>query len=687
MSDFKQEIEKLREEIRQHNYCYYVLNDPAISDYEYDQLLKKLIQLEIVHPELVTPDSPTQRVGGEPTKAFQTVTHDVPMLSLGNTYSQEELSDFEKRLNNFLPEASFEFVTELKFDGIAVSLLYRDGQLVRGATRGDGEKGDDITSNLKTIRSIPLRLFKKKDLPVNIEVRGEVYMPKSGFEKMNREQVEKEEKTFANPRNATAGTLKLQDPKSVAKRPLLFSAYHLRVLETSTKKGKSIGTHLDNLHLLRELGFPVSRHTALCRSMWEVTDFCNEWEEKRETLPFEIDGVVIKVNSLSQQEQLGTTAKTPRWAIAYKFKAKQATTLLKEIHLQVGRTGTVTPVAVLDPVFLAGSTISRATLHNEDEIRRKDIREGDTVLIEKGGDVIPKVVQVILEKRPGKSRPYKMPKVCPVCHNHLIRVEGEAAVRCENIACPAQVHRRIEHFASRGAMDIDGLGEALVLQLVEQHLVTDYGDLYFLKKTDLIDLERMGEKSAQNLLDAIDASKQRSLDRIIFALGIRFVGANVATILADHFGSLDSLMKAEFETLDSVEGIGATIADSIIQFFKQKNNLKVIEKLKRAGVRMQEERVKREGGIFSDKTFVLTGALSRFTRQGATELIESEGGKVVASVSAKTDYVLVGDNPGSKYRKALDLHVEIIDQDTFVSMLEKAKKKRFPESDQLGMEI
>ena len=687
MSDIQQEIEKLREVICQHNYRYYVLNDPVISDHEYDQLLKKLIRLEETHPELVTPDSPTQRVGGEPTKEFKTVIHDVPMLSLGNTYSQEELSDFEKRLNNFLPDASFEYVTELKFDGIAVSLLYRDGQLVRGATRGDGERGDDITSNLKTIRSIPLRLLEKKDLPVNIEVRGEVYMTKSGFEKLNREQTAKEEKLFANPRNSTAGTLKLQNPKIVAKRPLMFSAFHLRVLEKSAKRGKSVDTHLDSLHQLRELGFPVSRHTALCKSMWEVIDFCNGWEEKRETLPFEIDGVVIKVNSLSQQERLGTTAKSPRWAIAYKFKAKRATTLLKEIHLQVGRTGTVTPVAVLDPVFLAGSTIGRATLHNEDEIRRKDIREGDTVLIEKGGDVIPKVVQVILEKRPETSRPYKMPKVCPVCRNPLIRVEGEAAVRCENIACPAQVHRRIEHFACRGAMDIDGLGEALVLQLVEQHLVSDYGDLYFLKKSDLTGLERMGEKSAQNLIDAIEESKQRPLDRIIFALGIRFVGASVATILADHFGSVDSLKEVEFQTLDSIEGIGATIADSIVQFFKQKNNLKVIEKLKRAGVLMKEERIKREGGIFLNKTFVLTGALSRFTREGATELIESEGGKVVASVSANTDYVLVGDNPGSKYRKALDLNVEMIDEDTFVAMLEKARKKRFPEGSQLGIGI
>jgi DNA ligase (NAD+) len=687
VADIQQNIEKLREEIRQHNYRYYVLNDPTISDYEYDQLLKKLIQLERAHPKFITSDSPTQRIGGEPTKVFQTVSHDVPMLSLGNTYSQEELIDFEKRLYNFLPNTSFEYVTELKFDGIAVSLIYRDGHLIQGATRGDGERGDDITPNLKTIRSIPLTIFKNKELPLDIEVRGEVFMTKSGFIKLNEEQAEKEERTFANPRNATAGTLKQQDPKIVAKRPLQFSAYYLRVLSKSGRIEKSIKTHLDSIHVLRQLGFPVSRHVALCKFMWEVIDFCNGWEEKRENLPFEIDGVVIKVNSLDQQKQLGKTVKIPRWAIAYKFKAKQATTLLKEIHLQVGRTGTVTPVAVLEPVFLAGSTISRATLHNEDEIKRKDIREGDMVLIEKGGDVIPKVVQVITEKRSKKLRPYKMPKICPVCDSPLVRIEGEAAIRCENIGCPAQVHRRIEHFASRGAMDIEGLGEVLVLQLVEKRLVSDYGDLYFLKKSDLADLERMGEKSATNLLEAIEASKQRPLDRVIFALGIRYVGGSVATILADQFGSIDQLKEATFETLDSIEGIGTTIADSIVLFFKQKSNLKVIEKLKRAGARMEEERVRREGGIFSGKTFVLTGALSRFTRQGATELIGSEGGKVVSSVSKDTDYVLVGDNPGSKYRKALDLNIEMIDQDTFVAMLEKAKKRRFPKSSQLGMEI
>ncbi|MFH1942046.1 MAG: NAD-dependent DNA ligase LigA [bacterium] len=687
MPDFGEQIESLRREIREHDYRYYVLNDPTILDFEYDRLMAKLIQLENEHPEFVTSDSPTQRVGGEPTKEFPTVVHEVPMLSLGNTYTQEELYEFEKRLLNFLPDESFEYVTELKFDGIAVSLIYRNSLLVRGATRGDGERGDDITTNLKTIRSIPLKLFSKKGLPGNVEVRGEVYMTKAGFEKLNRQQETKEEKVFANPRNATAGTLKQQDPRIVTKRPLEFSAYYMRVLGEELSEPVAIETHYDSLHLLRDLGLPVSRHSVLRKSMWEVIDFCGLWEAKRDEVPYEIDGVVVKVNSLKQQRLLGATAKSPRWAIAYKFKAKQATTLLRAIHLQVGRTGSVTPVAVLEPVFLAGSTISRATLHNEDEIRKRDIREGDTVLIEKGGDVIPKVAQAILEKRPAESKPFRMPKKCPVCGGPFVRIEGEAAVRCENIACPAQVHRRIEHFASRGAMDIEGLGEALVFQLVENRLVLDYGDIYYLKKEDLIGLERMAEKSAQNLLDAVEESKKRPLDHVIFALGIRYVGSGVAALLADHFGSIEKLGEATIETLDAIEGIGLTIAESVNQFFRNKSNVGVLQKLKKAGVRMEEVRSKQAGGIFEGKTFVLTGALGRFTRDGAATLIESEGGKMSSGVSRNTDFVLVGENPGSKYRKALDLGIEIMDEDTFIGLMEKAKKRRYPENSQLGMEM
>ncbi len=687
MKSVQKEIDKLREDIRHHNYRYYVLNDPAVSDFEYDELIKKLSQLEKEYPEYVTSDSPTQRVGGEPTKAFPTVTHDVPMLSLANTYTYDDLNEFEKRVKNLLPEEKLQYVTELKFDGIAVSLLYEKGRLIRGATRGDGERGDDITNNVKTIRSIPLKLLYKKGMPRDVEVRGEIYMTKAGFRKLNRQQEKQDQKVFANPRNATAGTLKLQDPRIVASRPLEFSAYFMRSRERSWESKYGISTHYDTLHLMRELGFPVNRRSALNNSMWEVIDFCTLWEEKRDDIPFEIDGVVIKVNTLRYQRDMGSTAKSPRWAIAYKFKAKQATTLLHEIHLQVGRTGTVTPVAVLEPVFLAGSTISRATLHNEDEIQRKDIRENDTVLIEKGGDVIPKVVQVILEKRAPDSKPFKMPKSCPVCNSTLIRGEGEAAVRCENIACPAQIHRRIEHFASRIAMDVEGLGEALVHQLVDTKRVLDFGDLYNLKKDDLVDLEKMGEKSAKNLLASIDESLKRPLDNVIFALGIRHVGSGAATLLADRYGSIAALSKASLEDLDSIEGIGPTIAQSIVHFFGQKNNLDVIRKLRTAGVVMEEQRTGRKRGIFNDKIFVLTGALTRFTRDGASALIESEGGKVTSSVSSNTDFVLVGENPGSKYRKAMDMGVDIIDEDTFVGLMEKAKKKHYPRSSQLGMEM
>ncbi len=687
MKEIKDRIEELRRKIREHDYRYYVLNEPTISDYEYDMLMSELATIEKKHPELVTPDSPTQRVSGEPVKEFPTVRHDVPMLSLGNTYSEEELYDFEKRLHNFLPGEEFEYVTELKFDGIAVSLVYRDGFLKRGATRGDGQRGDDITNNLKTIRSIPLRLIERKDLPSNVEVRGEVIMTRDGFEKLNARQEQMGEKIFANPRNATAGTLKQQDPRIVSSRPLEFFAYFLRLLDEADIDRLKIDTHFDSLHLLREMGFPVSRHIRLCRSMWEVIDFCNIWEEKRDTIPYDIDGVVIKVNSLIQQRELGCTAKSPRWAIAFKFKARQATTVLKEIHLQVGRTGTVTPVAVLEPVFLAGSTISRATLHNEDEIRRKDIRVGDTVLIEKGGDVIPKIVKVIKEKRPKGSTPFKMPDRCPICNTQLVRIEGESAIRCENIACPAQIHRRIEHFASRDAMDIEGLGEALVHQLIEHNMVSDYGDLYFLKKEELASLEKMGDKSASNLLESLEESKSRPLDRIIFGLGIRYVGARAASLLADRFESIDRLREASVNEIENIEGIGPTIADSVVKFFRQDSNIKVIEKLRKAGVRMEEKRRKAEPGIFSGKTFVLTGALSKFTREGATRLIESEGGRVSSSVSRNTDYVVVGSNPGSKYRKALDLGVRVLDEDTFLSMIERAKKKPFPKVDQMEMDI
>ncbi|MFO7889384.1 MAG: NAD-dependent DNA ligase LigA [bacterium] len=687
MSSIKEKIETLRRIIHEHDYNYYVLNEPAISDFEYDTLIKKLIELEQTHPELVTPDSPTQRVGGQPTEEFTTVRHDVPMLSLSNTYDHDELYEFEKRIIKILYHKKIKYVAELKFDGIAVSLIYKKGTFTLGKTRGNGIEGDDITNNLKTVRSIPLKLINNNKLPLNIEVRGEVFMSNKGFNMLNQQRQKKGLDVFANPRNATAGSLKLLDPTMVAERPLEFTAYYLRSLDESDIEKYNITTQFQVLHYLRKLGFPVSRHITLRESMWDVIERCDFWEEHREDVDYEIDGMVIKVNNLKYQKQLGATSKSPRWAVAYKFKAKQATTVLKEIHLQVGRTGVITPVAELEPVFLDGSTISRATLHNQDEIYRKDIRERDVVLIEKGGDVIPKVVKVINKKRPKNTKRFHMPQLCPVCKNKLIQIQGEVAVRCENIACPAQVFGSIKHFASRDGMDIEGLGDAIIQQLIDGKIIYDYGDLYRFRKSDIVDLERLGDKSAENLLQNIKESKNRSLDRLIFALGIRFVGKNVATILADFFESIGKIQNASFEELEKIEGIGPKIADSIIKFFDNKNNQKIINKLKDVGLKMKEKRSVSAGGIFQDKTFVLTGSLTRFTRQGATELIESEGGKVTLSVSKNTDLVLVGENPGKKYSKALNLDLKIIDEDSFSKMLEKAKDISLPEDSQLKIEM
>lgn len=687
MANPKETIDRLREEIRTHNHRYYVLNDPSISDYDYDQLMHQLIELEKEHPEFAVPDSPSVRVGGEPLDRFSSVEHAVPMLSLDNTYAAAEVEEFEKRVEKQLGDAGVDYVTELKFDGIAVSLIYEDGLLVQGATRGDGVTGDDITPNIKTIRSIPLRLAGDDALPRNVEVRGEIFMPKQGFARLNRDQEKAGEKLFANPRNATAGSLKLLDPRKTAARPLEFSAYFLRIGAEGTLADFNVTTHFEALHLLRSLGLPVSRHIALARSVWDVLDFCNDWEEKRDSLPYEIDGVVVKVNDLEQQRLLGSTAKSPRWAIAYKFKPKQAETTLKDIHLQVGRMGTITPVAVLEPVFLAGSTISRATLHNEEEIKRRDIRIGDTVTIEKGGDVIPKVVGVTLKKRPKSAKPFRFPDTCPVCQSRLARTEGEVAVRCENLACPAQVFGRLLHFASRGAMDIEGLGESLVQALIDEKMVHDIGDLYALKADDLKDLERMGEKSAANLVASIHESKARALGRVIFGLGIRHVGKGAASILADSFGSMDALAAAPREELEEIDQIGPVMAESIVQFFSQSSNREVIEKLKKAGLTMEGEKGARGKGVFAGKTFVLTGTLSRMTRDGAAMLIESEGGRVSSAVSKKTDLLLVGANPGSKYKKAVELKVKIMDEETFVSILEKAKKTTYPKDSQLEMSI
>ncbi|MEO0094137.1 MAG: NAD-dependent DNA ligase LigA [candidate division WOR-3 bacterium] len=661
----KKQIEKLRKEINYHNYRYYVLNDPVISDYEYDMLLKELIALEEKYPEFVTPDSPTQRVGGEPIEEFPTVIHDPPMLSLDNTYSYDELREFDKRVRKQI--ADVKYLVEQKVDGVAISLKYEKGRLVLGATRGDGIKGDDITPNLKTIRSIPLQILSEnKDLQ-DIEVRGEAYLTKKQFEALNKEREETGEPLFANPRNAAAGSLKLLDPKLVASRNL--DAFIHTIPKPPSKKFHS---DFQMLGLLKEAGFKVIPHSEPFGSIDDVIGYCEEWDKKREDLPYEVDGMVIKIDNFQQREELGETIKSPRWAVAYKYPPKQATTKIKRIYLQVGRTGIVTPVAEMEPVFLSGSTITHSTLHNFDEIKRKDIREGDTVIIQKAGEVIPQVVKVITEKRTGKEKVVPIPEKCPVCKGPLFREADEVAYRCVNASCPAQIKRRIEHFASRSAMDIEGLGTVMVNTLVDKGLVKDYADLYHLKKDDLMSLERMGEKSAQNLIEAIAKSKQQPYARVLYALGIRHIGVHAARILAQAFPSIEDLQKASFEQIAAIRGIGPTVAESVKNFFAEKKNRELISRLKKVGLKFSTERP-RVAQIFAGKIFVLTGGLEHYTREQVTELITALGGNVSSSVSKNTDYVLVGKEPGSKYDKAVALGVRIINEAEFERMI---KEKR-----------
>ncbi len=667
--DIRKEHEELCREIREHDYRYYVLADPAISDREYDLLMERLLQLEEQYPGLVTPYSPSQRVGGEPTREFIQVHHPTPMLSLANTYSPQEVRDFHRRVSEALGHDDFSYTVELKIDGVAISLVYENGLLVRGATRGDGITGDDVTANIRTIRSIPLRL--RTSTAGSFEVRGEVFMSKDDFARLNEERLLAGEKQFANPRNSTAGTLKLQDPKIVAERPLDFFAYYFRPLDSAAPRFIS---HHESLNWLRESGFHVNPHYRLCRSIEEVLEYCEEWETKRSDLPYDIDGVVIKIDDLQLQDQLGAVARSPRWAIAFKFSAQQAQTVLKDIKLQVGRLGTITPVAELEPVLLAGSTISRATLHNQDYISEHDIRIGDTVVVEKGGDVIPKVSAVVLEKRPPGTKPYFISGRCPSCGSPLRRPEGEAAYYCENVACPAQVRGRITHFASRGAMDIEGLGEANVDLLVSKRFLRTVADIYTLHtyKNELVKLERFGTKSVDNLLRAIEDSKQRPFEKVLFALGIRFVGEEIARILARSFRDVDALMQASREDLESVSGIGPRIAESIQTFFTDKSNLDVVRALREAGLQFRCEgdvQATITDSFFAGKTFVLTGTLERFTRPEAKRLIESRGGKVAGNVSKKTTAVIVGHDPGSKFARARELGIEIWDEKTFLQKL------------------
>ena len=659
-------IESLRAQLRQHDHRYYVLTQPTISDQEYDRLMRELVDLEKTHPGTITPDSPSQRVGGQPTKEFQTVTHAVPMLSLSNTYNEDEVRDFDRRVRSVLGQEPFRYVCELKFDGVAVSLLFRDGVFLQGATRGNGTQGDNITQNLKTIRSIPLRVMGKKKGLDEFEVRGEVYMKREDFRRMNADREVAGEKLFINPRNSAAGTLKLQDPKIVAGRPLNFVAYYLR-----SPEGRLVSHH-DNLKILRDRGFPVSEQSKVCKNVEAVVEYWKDWEKRRDSLPYDIDGVVVKVDSLAQQTRLGMIAKSPRWAIAFKFAARQATTILHEIKLQVGRVGTITPVAELEPVFVGGSTVSRATLHNEDYIKELDIRSGDTVVVEKGGDVIPKVSSVVKEKRPSGTRPFAMPNKCPECGSRISRPTEEANTYCENSECPAQIRARIEHFAHRGAMDIEGLGEAVVDQLVSLGFVYNYADLYELhkRKSELVNVERWGEKSVENLLSAIETSKQRSFSRVLFALGIRHVGASVAQLLVSQLRTMDMLMNASHDDLQTIQGVGPQIADSVRRFLEDKHNLKTVEKLRKAGLRFEEklQRVVRQSP-FSGKIVVLTGTLSTLSREEAKQKIQELGGRVTSSVSSRTDFVVVGADAGSKLDEAKKLGVRTIDEDEFSKLV------------------
>ena len=665
-ANVKKEIEELREKLRYHEYKYYVLDEPEISDAAYDRLMNRLKELEAAHPELVTPDSPTVRVGGAPREGFQTVRHARPMLSLDNAFSHDALRDWDRRVRQGSGREKIEYIAEHKFDGLSISLQYEDGVLARGVTRGDGTTGEDVTPNVKTIRSIPLRVeaavLKKTKLPADFEVRGEVMMTRKAFEALNRQQEQIGGKIFVNPRNSAAGAVRVLDPAITASRRLDFFAYYLLV------DGKApFAKHSESLQALKQLRFRASDDWKLCSGIDAVIEYCEEWDGKREKLPYEIDGVVIKVNSVAIQNELGYTAKAPRWAIAYKYPARQETTVVKDIIVQVGRTGTLTPVAVLEPVQVGGVTVSRSTLHNMDEIERLGLQIGDTVLIERAGEVIPHVLKVVKE---GKQRkPFEMPKRCPECGSAIHHVEGEVAYRCVNAACPAKRKESLLHFAGRHAMNIDGLGEKIVDQLVDKGMVKDVADLYALKLEELAGLERMAEKSAQNLLDEIEASKKNSLARLIYALGIQFVGERTGQLLAEHFSSLEELAAAKEEELMEVPEVGPKVAASIAEFFSEPANRQLIKKLRKTGVHPTAEKRVVKSQKLAGKSFVFTGGLANRSREEAGELVIQHGGKVSGSVSKKTDCVVVGTDPGSKYEKAKELGVTILSESEFEKLV------------------
>ncbi|MBI4549960.1 MAG: NAD-dependent DNA ligase LigA [Candidatus Omnitrophica bacterium] len=668
-AQIKKEIESLRLKIEHHNRKYYLEARPEISDFEFDQLMKKLIELEKGHPEFQTPDSPSQRVGGAPLKGFQTVQHRVPMLSMDNTYSDGELLEFDKRVRKGLEKDSVDYYVEEKIDGVSIALIYEKGYFRLGATRGDGRFGDDVSENIKTIRSVPLRIPApgakfKDELPEILEVRGEVYMPQQSFLNLNAEKEKLGEEPFANPRNACAGSLKLLDPKLVAKRDL-----NLFIHGRGYVKGNVPQRQHELMEYLEGLGFRVITGHRLCRGIREVIDFIRDYPAQNKDLPYEIDGMVVKVDSTREQDVLGVTSKSPRWMIAYKYPAEQRETVLREIHVQVGRTGALTPVAILEPVHIAGTTVSRASLHNRDEIERLDVRVGDAVVVEKSGLIIPKVIRVLKDKRPRSLPKFKFPETCPVCGSHVVSSEDEVAVRCAGLGCPAQLKARIRHYARREAMDIEGLGTVLIDQLVDAKLTRDLADLYFLDFGTVAGLERMGEKSARNLFAGIEASKSRPLPRLIHALGIPNVGEHTAEVLAEQYDILDDLAGAEEGALLEIHEIGPVAARSTVEFFAQKNTREVLARLKKAGVRFGIK--ERKSGRLRGKTFVITGTLKKYSRQEAESEIKNAGGRVSSSVSKNTDYLVLGEEPGSKYEKAVKLGVPVLDEKGFEAVLGK----------------
>ncbi|MFB3879897.1 MAG: NAD-dependent DNA ligase LigA [Armatimonadota bacterium] len=663
----RRRAEELRQQLNRHNYLYYVLNQPEISDADYDKLFRELQELEEHHPQLVTPDSPTQRIGAAPLEEFRSVRHRVPMLSLGNAFDEAEVRAFDERVKRLLAlpaDERIEYVCELKVDGLAVSLTYENGVLTSGSTRGDGFTGEDVTQNLRTIRAIPLRVICE-DAPPLIEVRGEVYLDRREFARINREREEQGEPLFANPRNAAAGSVRQLDPSITARRRLDIIVYGLGAIE-----GVAFETHGESLEYLVKCGFRASPQRKLCSGIEQAIAYCQGWQEKHRDLTYGTDGVVVKVNSLALQEQLGQVSRSPRWAIAYKFPPEEQTTVVKDIFVSVGRTGALTPVAMMEPVVVSGSTVQMATLHNEDEVARKDVRVGDTVVIRKAGDVIPEVVSVVTSKRTGNERKFVMPTKCPVCGADAVREEGEAVRRCTGIACPAQINGRIEHFFSRGGVNAEGVGPRIIAQLTAKELVRDPADLYFLTKDDVLKLERMGDKLADNILAAIASTKNPPLARLVYGLGIRHVGEHVAEVLAERFGSLESIAQAREQELANTPEIGPVIAEAIAVFFRQEQTKRLLEKLDKAGVKPEAPArpAARAGGAFAGKTVVFTGTIS-MPRSEAEAMVKAQGGKTASSVSKKTDFVVAGADPGSKYEKARALGVTVLTEDEFKRMI------------------